>query len=485
MIKHCALCIVFAFICATAHAADWNQWRGPNRDGVAPTSPALRSALPDNGLKPLWVSDAEIPSARDGGWSSPVIADGRVYVFAHTRIKLLEGELPEKKYPWLPPEKRVGMSEAEYEEYERNRRAEDFELGKAYRFDEVIYCLDANTGETVWKSERPSVYTRFPQSGSPAVIDGRVYVLGAGRKARCLDAATGKDLWTTTLSGEFQDEHYASSVAVADGVAIVLCGWLFGLDAATGNVLWQGDPDETSATHTSPVIWNSDAGPLAIVNVKGGETICVQPKTGRERWRIASEAGHSTPVVVGNRLITYGNSRAKGLRCFAITPDSAEPLWVFQKAGDSGSSPVVVDGHVYVQGEKRLACVDLKSGKTQWMTMLDLAAPRYASLAAADGKVFYPWEGLLCFAANPADFQPLMTAKFDAGGLMAEEAAFKRILKIDEIERGPDGLAKAEQVWNDAIGKHGPLRCTSPAIANGKLFLRMQDRVACYDLTSP
>jgi outer membrane protein assembly factor BamB len=474
--------IAYWLISASASAADWNQWRGPNRDGVAPDGPALRTSLPSDGLKPLWVSKAEIPSARDGGWASPVIADGRVYIFAHRRIKLGEGELPKKKYPYLAPDKRVGMTAAEYEEYERNRREEDYQRGKAFKFDEVVYCIDVESGETIWKSERASGYTRWPQSGSPAVVDGRIYILGAARTARCLDAKTGKDLWASKLPGEFKDEYLQSSIAVADGVAIVLCGWLFGLDAKSGKIIWESESKSKKQMHTSPVFWQSDAGPLVIANVDGGNTVCVEPRTGRERWRVNTQAGHSTPVVVGNRLLTYGSSRKTGLRCFAITPDSADELWVYQKSADSGSSPVVVDGHVYVQGERRLACVSLESGKAEWMTTLDLAKPRYASLAAADGKVFYAWEGLLCFAATPKDFQPLLNAKFDGSHLMADEEAFRRILKIDEIESGTDGLAKAERVWQKAIGNHGPLRCTSPAIADGRIFLRMKNGIACYDL---
>jgi len=467
---------------ASTIAADWNQWRGPNRDGVAADGPALRTSLPADGLRPLWISKENIPSARDGGWASPVVSAGRVYIFSHRRIKLGEGELPQRKFPYLPPEKRVGMTPAEYEEYERNRREEDYQRAKQYKFDEVVYCLDVNSGETIWKNECASVYTRWPQSGSPAVINGRIYVLGAARNARCLDARTGGDLWVTKLPGEFKDEYLQSSIAVVDGVAVVMCGWLFGLDAESGKIIWESESKPQKQMHTSPVVWRSDSGPLVIANVDGGNTVCVEPHTGRERWRVRTHAGHSTPVVVGERLLTYGSSRKNGLRCYAITPDGVEELWVYQKSADSGSSPVVVDGHVYVQGERRLACVSLETGKAEWMAMLDLAKPRYASLAAADGKVFYAWEGLLCFAATSKSFQPLLNAKFNEACLMAEEKAFRRILKIDEIESSPDGLAKAERVWQNAVGKHGPLRCASPAIADGRIFLRMKNSVACYDL---
>jgi len=105
--RHRMLFILTLCCVSPLAAADWNQWRGPNRDGYAPGGPKLLSALPVAGMKPVWVSEAEVPSARSGGWGSPVVADGRVFVFTHRRVKLAEGELPKRKYPWLPPEKRT------------------------------------------------------------------------------------------------------------------------------------------------------------------------------------------------------------------------------------------------------------------------------------------------------------------------------------------------------------------------------------------
>jgi outer membrane protein assembly factor BamB len=464
-------------------AADWNQWRGAARDGVAAGGPRLIESLPATGLKPLWISQDEIPAARDSGWSSPIVADGKVYLFAHKKTLLDDAELPPKKFPYLPPEKRTGMSDKEYEEYEANRREEDLQRSKSYRFEESVYALSAATGKALWSNQRPSVYARFPQSSSPTVIDGKLYVLGAGRTARCVDAASGKDLWQTRLPGDFLDEYQQSSFVIADGVAVVLCGRLFGLDAATGAIVWQGSEDDESGLHTSPVVWTAGDRQRIIVNVAGGQTICVEPKTGRELWRVESEGGHSTPVIAGDRLLTYGSSRKKGLRCFSLSEGEPELLWTYQGAADPGSSPVVLDGHAYVQGENRMACVDLETGKAAWMTNLDIAQPRYTSLIAADGKIIYAFDGLLCFTAKPDEFQPLMNAKIDDTGLLADETAFRKMLNIDKLETTSEGQKEADQLWRKKFG-NGPLPCSSPAIVDGKIYLRLKNGVACYDLSA-
>lgn len=468
-------------VSSAASAGDWNQWRGPNRDGVAPSSPDLIESLPAGGLKPVWKSES-IPSARDGGWGSPAVVGDRVYLYVHQKTKLFDSK--PKKFPWLPPDKRSGMTDEEYAAYERNRRDEDEARAKAYRFDEIVYCLDARTGKTLWKNEKPAAYSRFPQSGSPAVVDGKLYVLGSARTARCVDAVTGKDVWTRRLPGEFRDEFMESSFAIADGVAAVLCGRLFGLDADTGEILWQGDLKQTGGTHTSPVVWEVDEGWNFVVNVSGGYTACFKPQTGEELWRVKSEARLSTPVVVGDRLITYGSSRKVGLRCYRMDEDGVEELWTSPGVADKGSSPVVLSGHVYIQGDKRLACVDLETGKREWSATLDLARPQYTSPVAADGKVFYARDGLLCVAADPQKYTPLIEAKLNESGLMATEPQMRKLLGLADLEKQKGGQEKALRLYDKAVGKHGPLECATPAIADGRLYIRLPDALVCYDFRS-
>lgn len=458
---------------------DWPQWRGPLRTGAAADSPPLLDALPAEGLRPLWTSEP-IKSARAGGWSSPIVVDGRVYLFAHEREQLQE--LGPPKYPYLPEEKRGGLTPQEYEEYERRRRAEELERSKAFAFREHVYCLDAVDGRTLWHSRSDSVYTRWPQSGSLSFVGGRLYLLGAGRQVRCVDAESGADVWTTPLPGDFVDEFYQASVLVSDGVAVTAAGSLFGLSAETGEILWHAAGVRTEGLHSSPVLWESPDGPRVLVHVPGGLTACVDLHSGRELWRSRTEGGHATPIVVQDRLITYGNSRQKGLRCFQLSDQGAAEVWKFHGAQDKGSSPVVVGDYVYVQGERRLACVALATGAPQWTAELDLASPQYTSLIAADGKVFYAYDGLTVFRATPEGFEPLIQARFNAEGLMAGEAQLRRLLRLDEIEREPNGQEKALRIFDREIGRQGPLKCATPAIAEGRLYVRTNSALVCYDL---
>ena len=477
-----AIVCLFAFsmLLVSVDAADWNQWRGPNRDGSVVDSPALLSSLPDGGIKPLWA----VPKlGRGGGWSSPAIANGKVYLYANPRQKTRDAVIPESKFPRLTEEQQAKMSQDELTEYDKKRREETAaNRRKFYEFFEHLYCLDANTGKELWRNEHKTVATKRPQSGSPAVVGGRVYFLGTGRKARCIDAVTGKDIWETPLPIESNEQQVPSSVAIADGVAIFLAGRLFGVDAKNGKLLW--DAEDTSGHHSSPVVWNHEDRELAIANLNRSDTICIEPRNGEELWRVRGDAPRSTPLVVGDRLITYGSSRGKGLRCYKMSLESAELLWNFRGIADQGSSPVVVDDHVYVQGDIRLACIDLETGDPKWRTNLDVAKPRYTSLIAADNKIFYAFGGVLCFEATPDEFRPLIDAKIDNSGLLATTAYFRDKLNIEELESTADGQAEAEKLWKRSFGRSGPMSCTTPAIADGRIYLRTRSGVVCYDLNA-
>ena len=468
-------------------AADWPQWRGADRNGYVETS-ALIDSLPAEGLAPKWSLES-FPGGNSGGWSSPIVSDGRVYLFSHTKTKNPKVELAESKYPWLSPDKRVGMTDEEYQAYEVKRRDENERRAKAFRFDERLVCLDLESGEVIWDKSEESKYTRFVQSGTPCVAQGRVFVLGAERTARCYDAATGNVLWSQRLPGDFRDEFFASSFTVVDDVALVACGPLVALNASDGAVLWKGDAPLDYQSHSSPAIWNAGTAKVVIVNTSGGKTQAYRADSGEKLWELSAGAGQSTPIVAGDRLLVYGSSRKSGLSAYSLDRDqlakTPEREWQFQRAADSGSTPVVRDDAVFVQGEKRLAKVRLSDGDTEWQTTMKISNPRYTSLIAAGDQVFFGWEGLLAFQADGDRFQALYEAKVDADQHLITTADLRKKLKMDEVSTGQDGAGNAEKLWQKNAVATGPLACSTPAVSDGRMIIRLRDAVVCYDLRKP
>jgi hypothetical protein len=78
--------LAFACTCGRADppaaAGDWPQWHGPNRDGIAVDSPKLLDTWPKDGPSVLWKSDW-IPGCDEGGCGSPVVADGKLYLYVN------------------------------------------------------------------------------------------------------------------------------------------------------------------------------------------------------------------------------------------------------------------------------------------------------------------------------------------------------------------------------------------------------------------
>lgn len=479
-----SILVLAAAIVPSVVLADWPQWRGPERTGYAP-SEQLVEDLPPGGIKPVWTLES-FPGGNNGGWSSPVISNQRVYVYAHTKTKNAGAETITSKFPWLPPEKRVGMTDEEYAAYERNRRDENERQSKAFRFDERLVCLDLSSGEVIWDRSQPSTYTRFVHSGTPCVAGDRVFVLGAQRTAHCYDARTGEPIWSQRLPGDFRDQFFASSFVAADGVALVACGPLIALRADDGQLLWQGDSPLDYQSHSSPAVWQTAEGAVAIANTAGGVTQAYRVADGTKLWEVDSGAGQSTPIVADQRLLTYGSSRKNGLTAYQLDPGapSKEPelAWRFQRAADSGSTPVVRGDDVFVQGDKRLARVALEDGDAAWQTTLRISNPRYTSLIAAGDQVFYAWQGVLAFRADADRFEPLYDAKIDSDRHLIATDDLRRKLELDEIASSEGGAAKSEKLWQQKAVKSGPLDCSTPAFSDGRMVIRLRNAVVCYDL---
>jgi outer membrane protein assembly factor BamB len=394
------LCLACApLFVSTVIADDWNQWRGPNRDGIVPNCPPLSwSAV---GPKKLWQSEP-LPSMEDGGFGSVTVAGGKVYLLV----------------AW-----KQGFK------------------GASQRQD-VIVCLEEANGKTLWKVGYPGVGTDHASSSMPCVADHKVFVCGVTR-LYCLNAESGALLWKTGEIGK----QISSSPLFLDGMVIVSANSLFAFDPATGKELWHqdeaaGGPGFEGVPHTSnncsPVAWRKD-GVTYLINC-GTKLTCVEAKTGAVKWQAPGPGcASATPTICGDYVvINYGQGR--GTYGYKMTPDKAEQLWRINKS-DRGSTPVILDGYVYAYGGGDYACIDLNTGAVKWRERFlgEICSP-----VLADGKVFGFYDG----AAGIVVFKPTPE-------------------KYSEVDR---------------LSIHA-CNATTPTIANGKLFIRAYDGVACYSLT--
>lgn len=457
-------------------AADWPAWRGPDGNGSAPP---IGAALIDDAARArkAWTSEEAIPDtyvadaragkkaagiAVGGGYAAPIVVGDAVYQFYY----LPGGEAVDEG----AAAKNAGRDRANWK----------------ILADDVVLCLDARTGKTRWKTvlagKGINVNAAFNKGGgllTPCHGDGRIYAVGTGALMYCLDAGNGDLLWESPIGGRHADMEAAKEEALAEGKLIyfnrdlggacafvggvvatndyaeyyrkrndVGCG-LAGFDAESGRHLWT--VDGSADWHAAPVPW-THAGEDHFLVANKHAVSCVRAPSGEVSWR-CEEGGSGVAVAVdGDLMVCNGPKRTDGkkgllagLSCFRISADGAEKLWSLDPSiAYGGSAPAIHRGRVYLSTEKKLLCVSLEDGSV----LGELPGGGvYASPVAAGGRLFLHGSG--------KSGNPLVMYRADAQGL-------------EPLGEFPD-LTVANS--------------TTPAIANGALFVRARDRLMAFSLT--
>jgi outer membrane protein assembly factor BamB len=359
-----------------AAPADWPQWRGPTRDGVA-AGPAWPDKLGGDALKQLWRIENLGPS-----YSGPVVSADRVFTT----------QTVDKK-------------------------------------TEVVTAHDRKTGKELWRASwEGSIAVPFfaAKNGSwirstPAYDGKALYVAGIKDLLVALDGQTGKELWRFDFVKEFAapppEFGFVCSPLVDDTGVYVQAGASFvKLDKKAGKVLWRALKDGggmMGSAFSSPVFARL-AGKDQVVVQTRTKLAGVDRESGKELWarEIPSFRGMNilTPVPHGDDALftsTYGgNTRLLRLKGEG-GKYAAEDAWSLRYEGNM-TTPVVVDGHAYVLGkDRRLLCVNLQSGKEAWRT--EERFGEYWSLVANNDKVLaLDQRGILyLFKANASEYDPL------------------------------------------------------------------------------
>ena len=231
-----------------------------------------------------------------------------------------------------------------------------YELNK----DGNLYALDVNKGQLVWKYEGPG-YMFWP--GWPVVADGKVYATTGQRVSYdpytleysesefvCLDAFTGELVWELPI----ETHPPRDSIAIAYGNLYIIPGYIeeMTMDSyETLDEIWAIGSDSWS-------MWRNDSA-----NSGTGQS---GPTELNLRWNFKTGGGvGSTPIIVEGRV--YVGSQDKNIYC--IDARDGRRLWNFTTGARIKSSPAVVDGKVYVgPDDGYVYCLDAKNGTRMWKT---------------------------------------------------------------------------------------------------------------------
>ena len=364
--------LAFGICSLIGRAADWPQWRGPERTGISGETGLLQQ-WPADGPKLLW----RVDDIGDG-YSTPSVVGSRIYI-----------------------------------------------LGNRGMDNEFVQALSVENGKPVWttgigKVGNPGQQPSYPMSRSTPTVQGDVlYALGSGGDLVCIQLATGEVLWRKSLPADFGGLPgkwaYAESPLIDGDVLLATPGGsdatLVALNKKTGAVEWKSAvPGGDAAAYASAIVADA-AGRKQYIQFLDGGVVGVDAKTGEFLWRYArtstGPANIASPIAHDGHVYST-NSRRFGAALVQLkaTGDgvSAEEVYFERAAPNTLGGQILLDGYLYGTNQEGLVAADFATGKVSWQSE---GGP--GSVLLADGRLYVHWEsgGVSLVEATPEEFREM------------------------------------------------------------------------------
>ncbi len=396
------------FSTTISHAADWSQWRGPNRDDISAEKGLLKS-WPEGGPKQLWVfKDAGL------GYSGYSIVGGKL-----------------------------------------------FTMGIRNGGEELI-AVSIKDGKELWAAKIGEILKNGwgdGPRGTPTVDGDHVYALSGRGNLVCAKVADGKVVWEKTMKsfgGGTPGWGYTESILV-DGNKVICTpggssGAIIALDKKTGETIWQSK-DFTDGAQYSSVIAANHNGARQLIQLTMQHVVGLNAADGKTLWSVdfpGKTAVIPTPIFHdGQVYVTAGY----GVGCLSFkvgAGNSVSGLYTNKTMVNHHGGVILLDGYLYGHSDSGgWTCQDFKTGEKAWA---EKAALGKGAVTYADGMLY-------CLAEKDGT-----VALVDASPKgWKEHGRFK--LDPQTTQRNPQG-----RIW------------THPVVVGGKLYLRDQELLHCYDV---
>jgi outer membrane protein assembly factor BamB len=320
-------------------------------------------------------------------------------------------------------------------------------------------CLHADTGDQLWELTYPAPgemdYTNTPRA-TPVIVGEKVYLLSALGHLRCVELKSGKVLWKRDLLADFGGKQLAWGFCPSPMV--------------DGDRLFTGTASNDAALvaldrHSGKLLWKVPGHPMAhgamLLDVFGGRRQLVgydiesirgwDPENGKHLWSITPPKPRDynvpSPLKFGECLLLSTDDHGTRLHAFntggAIRP---EPVAKQADLKPEISTPVIVNGLLFVTVNDLLICLDPANGLAERWRFEDKAFNEYASLIGGNGRV-------------------LATTTTGELLLFAAEAQAPRLISRLQVFQGKSG--RSPDVW------------AHPALVGDRLYLRSPEETVC------
>jgi len=384
-----ALLIVLIACALRIHGAsgvnnnDWPQFRGPTGQGHST----------ETGLPIEWSESRNIvwkTPVPGRGWSSPVVADGRIWLTTATKDK--------------------GTS--------LRALAYDVENGRELINVEVFHLRSADLTNPKNSHASPT----------PIVEGDRVYVHFGAQGTAAL-STSGEIIWKTRLPYESQHGNGGSPTLYGD-LLIVSCdgsddAFVAALDKRTGKTRWKASRRQPfDQAYSTPLIIRVGERD-EIVSVGAYRAAAYDPQTGKEIWRVSYADGFSNvPRPVYGHGLVYIATGFQQPSLLAVRADGTGDVtkthiaWTLRRAAPLTPSPLLVGDELYVVNDGGIAtCLDAKSGAPRWIQRLG-GGDYSASPVLADARIYFLSEsGVATVIAPGKEFRRLATNTLDGDTL--------------------------------------------------------------------
>ena len=352
LVKAVVACCVLLAVTSMAVAADWPQWRGPNRDGASQEKGLLKE-WPAEGPKLVWqINDA------GGGYSTPAVAGDRMYL-----------------------------------------------LGNEGLDNEFVAAHSIADGKQLWtvrlgRVGNPNQKPPYPGARSTPTVDGdTLYALGSDGDLVAAKTADGKEVWRKNLRKDFGGQPgvwaYSESPLVDGEVLLVTPGGadatIVALDRKTGQVKWKSAVPGGDQAAYSSIIATDVGGKKQYVQFLQKGVVGVDAATGKFLWRYektaqGSPANIPTPIAKDGFVYSATGKGGGGLIKLAAEGDAvrAEQVYAEAKLPTAIGGAVLVGEHLYGTSGRGLMCIEFKTGKEVWFDRS--VGP--GSLLYADGMLY-------------------------------------------------------------------------------------------------
>jgi len=394
--------VLMSFLAMPGEAADWPQWRGPDRNGIS-SETGLLDTWPAGGPRQIWKAQG-----LGQGYAAFAIAQGRLFT---------QGQRGDHQF---------------------------------------VLALDAATGKPIWETPTGPAFSQDRGDGprgTPTVDGDRLFAMAGEGTLVSLDTQTGKVFWKMNVIEKFggRAPHWGVSESpLVDGANLIVTpggrgAAIVALDKKTGNVVWQSQSD--SAGYSSAI--SAEVGGIRqIIVFTGDGVVGLRADNGALLWKydkVSNRTANIATPIFQNGLVFVSSDYGTGCALLKLTAEGAtvkaSQVYFSKDMQNHYSTSVIVDGHIYGFSKAILTAMNLETGQVEWR---DRSVGK-GSLTYADGKLYLLSEdGVIGLAeATPSGYK--------------ERSRF-------QISRG------AFPTW------------TPPVISGGKLYLREQDNLYCYDI---